>query len=107
MEGKITKGKIIVDGVLIDTEKTEIASACILEVEVGTNGYQGGDTGHGGRTFFRLENLACTDMLCEVEYDGQRNAKEIKIGFGGDCELECFIEALRFAWDRLMLKINY
>lgn len=41
-------------------EKSE--SCNILEVEAGTTGYRGGDTGHGGRTYFRIQNAASTDM---------------------------------------------
>ena len=35
-----------VDGEFIKTLKTEMVNANILEVETGTNGYHGGDSGH-------------------------------------------------------------
>ena len=40
-----------------------------LEVEAGTNGYQGGDSGHGSRTYLRLKDLGSTDIRCNVEAD--------------------------------------
>lgn len=81
----------------------EIINANILEIEVGTTGFCGGDTGHGGRTYFSLKDLSNTDMrvrikdtlgsdVCEY-YD----ADLIEIAFGGDAELVTFVEALEFA----------
>ena len=78
------------------TEKRQFNSCNILECEVGTNGYHGGDTGHGCRTYFRLQNLSSTDM--EVVTD--RN-NQVEIMLGGDCELSTFIEALEFAVETL------
>ena len=74
----------------------EITNCNILEVKVASTGYCGGDTGHGGRTYFSLEDLGSTDMnICA-------GGKEFKSGkvellFGGDTELETFVEALEFA----------
>lgn len=73
----------------------EITSACILGVSVQTNGPQGGDSGHGCRTHLTFHNIASVDM--EVDADDQT----IRLVFGGDCELECLAEALRFAADAL------
>ena len=50
------------DGTEITTYTRDVVSANILEVEAGTNGYQGGDTGHGSRTYFRISDEACTDI---------------------------------------------
>lgn len=72
-------------------------SANILEATVGTTGYKGGDTGHGGRTLFRLSNRSCTDMRVSVNSGVLKNADEVTIVFGGDCELDTFKKALRFA----------
>ena len=38
------------DGTEITTYTRDVVSANILQVEAGTTGYKGGDTGHGGRT---------------------------------------------------------
>jgi hypothetical protein len=45
------------DGTEITTYTRDVVSANILEVEAGTNGYQGGDTGHGSRTYFRISRM--------------------------------------------------
>ena len=39
------------DGTEITTYTRDVVSANILQVEAGTTGYKGGDTGHGGRTY--------------------------------------------------------
>ena len=44
------------DGTEITTYTRDVVSANILQVEAGTTGYKGGDTGHGGRTYFRIED---------------------------------------------------
>lgn len=96
---------VIVDGTHIDTFKKEIVSANILEVEVGTTGYMGGDTGHGGRTFFRIKDLASTDMRLAFRDNGKyfksRYLNDLELTFGGDCELDTFCEALRIGYNVL------
>lgn len=82
----------IVNGYPVETETTEFINANILEVEAGTTGYRGGDTGHGGRTYLRIKDLGCTDM--EVYFSEEAG---LEIELGGDCELETFIQALDFA----------
>lgn len=90
----------------ITTFVDTITSANILEVEVGTNCPQGGDTGHGGRTYFRLTDLGGTDMVPYPELtDGLNNS--ISIEFGGDCELYTFIQALEFALKILKYQAKY
>ena len=50
------------DGTKITTYTRDVVSANILQVEAGTTGYKGGDTGHGGRTYFRISDEASTDI---------------------------------------------
>lgn len=76
-------------------ESEQFTSANIIEATVATNGYQGGDSGHGSRTYFSLEDLASTDM------DVRTGRGKVEIMLGGDCELQTFIEALRWAADKL------
>ena len=74
---------------------TELTTYTILEVEAGTTGYQGGDSGHGGRTYFRIEDAASTDM--EVRsYVNKYGCPGFEVVLGGDCELETTIRALKF-----------
>ena len=50
------------DGTEITTYTRDVVSANILQVEAGTTGYKGGDTGHGGRTYFRISDESSTDI---------------------------------------------
>lgn len=76
-------------------ESEEFVSANILRATVATNGYQGGDSGHGSRTYFSLEDLGSTDIDIRAERG------KVEIMLGGDCELDTFIQALRWAADTL------
>lgn len=92
------------DGTKITTYSREIESCNILEVEAGTTGYRGGDTGHGGRTYFRIQNEACTDMEIHSYSDRYNyyvsdecgDECGVEVTLGGDCELETMIQALKF-----------
>ena len=101
-------GLVVIDNVKVKTTSKEIISANILDVEVGTTGYCGGDTGHGGRTYLRISNVASTDLRCRIKAKGEfydfgecMGADQIEIMLGGDCELGTFIEALEFAVEAL------
>lgn len=67
----------------------------MLEVEVGTTGSRGGDTGHGGRTYLRFKNNGGSDMRVQSSPD------EVTLIFGGDLELQNLISGLQFAADVL------
>lgn len=90
----ITEKERNIDGATITTYSREIYSANVLEVEAGTNGYQGGDSGHGSRTYFRIENAGGTDI--ESHLIGPYGTDGIEVSLGGDCELETIITALKF-----------
>lgn len=78
----------------------EIVSANILEVAAGTNGFHGGDSGNGSRTYIRLKNLGSTDIRIKpIERYG--DAEGVEIVLGGDCELSAIITACRFIADVL------
>lgn len=84
-----------IDRSKVTTWSREIVNCNILEVEAGTNGYQGGDSGHGSRTYLRLKDLGSTDIRCNVEAD-QFGCDSVEIILGGDAELETMKEALRW-----------
>ena len=65
-----------------------------LEVEAGTTGYMGGDAGHGGRTYFRIEDLGSTCL--RVRPLGKNGDSGMEIFLFGDAELSTFIRALQF-----------
>ena len=90
----ITEGTRKVYGKEITTFTREVISANLLEAEAGTNGYQGGDTGHGSRTYIRIENMGATDIRVNpLGIDGEEG---FELFLGGDCELETMITALKF-----------
>ena len=83
------------DGTEITTYTREVISCNILQVEAGTNGFQGGDSGHGSRTYFRIQDEASTDI--EINLITSRCGCEgFEVTLGGDCELETMIRALKF-----------
>ena len=94
------------DGVTITKFSREITSANILSVEAGTTGYMGGDTGHGGRTYFCIKNCGGTDIRVRLIVNGQpigdgEHAENgwidgFEVILGGDTELETIIRALKF-----------
>lgn len=89
------KRRTLPDGTEITTYSRDVVSCNILEVEAGTNGYQGGDTGHGGRTYFRIEDQGSTDMKVH-SYTDKHGSSGFEVILGGDCELETMIRALKF-----------
>ena len=91
----IEKRKKLPDCTEITTYTRDVVSASILEVEAGTNGYQGGDTGHGSRTYFRISNEASTDIHVTPFMD-RFGCNGFEVTLGGDCELETMIRALKF-----------
>ena len=88
------KHRKLPDGTEITTYTREILSANVLEVEAGTTGFMGGDTGHGGRTYFRIEDSGGTDI--QVRPIGRYADEGFEVFLGGDCELETTIRALKF-----------
>lgn len=87
--------RTIPDGTEITTYTRAVISANILEVEAGTTGLMGGDSGHGGRTYFRVEDIASTDMEIR-SYGSKFNGSGFEVILGGDTELDTIIEALKF-----------
>ena len=90
----ITEGTRRVCGKEITTYTREIYSANVLEVEAGTNGFQGGDSGHGSRTYIRIEDMGSTDI--RINPLGRDGDEGFELFLGGDCELETMIRALKF-----------
>lgn len=83
------------DGTEITTYTRDVVSCNILQVEAGTTGYKGGDTGHGGRTYFRIKDEGGTDINIKPFMD-RFGSEGFEVTLGGDCELETMIRALKF-----------
>lgn len=93
---EVIAGTKRVNGIDVDTWEREIIDANILSVEVGTNGYQGGDSGHGCRTYIRIQDEGGTDIDAKVIKDRFGDTAGIELSLGGDAELSTIIEAFQF-----------
>lgn len=78
------------------TYTKEFALANIIQLTVGTNCPQGGDSGHGGRTTFEIKDLSSTDWDIKCETD-QYGCKSLKVEFRGDHEAYNLLYALKYA----------
>lgn len=85
--------------------KTEITSANIIEVKVGTTGFRGGDSGHGGRTYFSIKDLGGTDITVNT-IKNPFGCKGFEVILGGDCELATLINALTYIKTKLEEKAD-
>jgi len=83
-----------------ELHSSEFGTFNTLGVTVATNGYHGGDSGHGGRTYICFEDMCSTDVDAVVSYGVDTNAK-VEIMLGGDSELDSMIDSLRWAADKL------
>ena len=79
---------------------SEFGTFNTLGITVGTNGYQGGDSGHGGRTYICIQNLGSTDMDASVSNPSDVGPK-VEMILGGDSELDSIIDGLRWAAEKL------
>lgn len=105
-----------IDREFIKTVKTEMVNCNRLEVETGTNGYHGGDTGHGGRALVRLSDASSTDMRCNILGDIEGSIETYEVHFshvdfveivvGGDAEIETLIDSLEFVVKNLKEQIK-
>jgi hypothetical protein len=93
VQAQTKRGKRTIDQREVPTLTKQFHTACILEVEAGTNGAFGGDSGHGSRTYLRFKDLGSFDIRAKASVDG----KELQIVFGGDFELQEIQSALLFA----------
>ena len=74
----------------------EIVGANIIRISVSTNIPQGGDSGHGGKTIFKFEDLGNTVWELTKLENG------FILTLGGDSEADTFIQGLLFAVSELV-----
>lgn len=94
-------GKIKIDGKEIITSSKDLVSANIIKMTVGTNCPKGGDSGHGGRTYFCLEDNAATNWSVIIDGEVIDEPNKIEIILKGDCECDTFADALASAAYRI------
>ena len=70
-------------------------------VAAGTNGYQGGDGGHGGRTYLRIVIPDTYDFSFNSQYNDRDGQLTLELVGAGDWELQTMIESLRFMLNSL------
>ena len=78
------KQRVLPDGTKITTFTREVASANTIEVEVGTNGFKGGNASCGSRTYIRIKDLGGTDMFVKRFRAENGNTAEFEVYLGGD-----------------------
>ena len=88
----------------ISTETIVINNCNLIEVEVGTNCPMGGDKGHGGITYLRIQDVAATYMEIHKLHEDKGDGFELKLY--GDSECKTLIEALEFAASKLKEQLN-
>ena len=76
-----------------------IGDSCL--VSVGTNGFQGGDAGHGSRTYIRLVVPPSYNFSTNRKYNHQDQTTTLEIVGAGDWELQTIVEGLRFILNSL------
>lgn len=96
MTEETTIGTRFVFDTEILTTSTEIVCANILNVEAGTNGLKGGDSGHGSRTYIRIEDLGGGDISANLIRNQYGDVRGVEISLGGDSELETMADAAKF-----------
>ena len=85
----------------------EFTDCNILDCWIGTTGECGGDAGHGGHTYIKLENPGGTAWKATIDGKEYDDPKSIRIDVYGDAELRTLAKALKFAAKKLekVLKI--
>lgn len=108
---KITIGRIDVPVVV-----QEIEDICSIRVKVGTNGLKGGDSDHGSRTYFQLDDLGgavihggfreTPQLRKDYKSYYSDNIHSLGFSFRGDQELRNFISILSFSLSTLCGQAN-
>lgn len=85
-----------INGTPIVTYERDIWDANVLEAEAGTTGFMGGDAGHGGKTYFRIQDGVGT-AINAIPLKGRNGESEgLEVLLSGDAELRTVITALKF-----------
>lgn len=95
-DGNVQYNERIVEGKKVITMQRHFVDCCLLEVEVGTNGFHGGDGGNGCRTYIRFTDNGSTCMDAKVKNDCL-GTTEIELQLYGDAELQTIARAFKWA----------
>lgn len=88
----------------------EFINFSIFEVTIETNGYHGGDAGHGGFLKVEFKDSSATGWECIVdkydEYEKTEQPRSVKLTFRGDSEIENFYESIKYIKEYLDKKLE-
>jgi hypothetical protein len=77
--------------------KHKYSNACLGSIAIESNGYQGGDGGHGGYLGITFDTENQSTSL-SINSDGEINEpKKVTLTFRGDAEIKSAPECLEFA----------
>lgn len=83
-------GEVVYGGKVIPTVTTKTP---FTTVTCGTNGYKGGDWGHGSRAYVKVEGGVLSEYeIRKIDEDKYGSSSGFEIAVGGDCELDSMIE---------------
>lgn len=83
-------GEVVYGGKVIPTVTTKTP---FTTVTCGTNGYKGGDWGHGSRTYVKVEGGILSEYeIRKIDEGEDGSSSGFEIAVGGDCELDSMIE---------------
>lgn len=94
--------KMTIDGSDVLVNNYEFNSANGMLVTVGTNGYCGGDWGHGSRTYIEITDIYGEGIEVKVDGNNFYAPGNVQLIFGGDTELDGVLCCLKYALDTLM-----
>lgn len=94
---------LLIDGNRVPFEQETFTILNSMAVMVGTNGSQGGDAGHGSRTYIRLQDISGTDFSARAfgRMGSNYGNGGVEIVFAGDSELHVAIEMFQYIADTL------
>lgn len=90
---EIKKKTAKVNGVSFHTFERSIDGDCRFTVEVGTNGYKGGDAKKGSRTLISIKS---DDNASLISFAPQIGQKGVVIASSGDSELYGLLMSMKF-----------
>lgn len=94
---EIKQKKVKVNGIGFDTYERTIHDACDFTVEVGTNGYKGGDAKKGSRTMLSIKSGNGASVATLPLGKNANCSGGFVLALSGDSELYGLLNSLKFA----------
>lgn len=94
---EIKQKKVEVNGIGFDSFERTIKDACSFTVEVGTNGYKGGNAKKGSRTMLSIKGLKGASVAAVPLGKEDNCSGGFIFAASGDAELYGLLHSLKFA----------